>query len=165
MRLASIFCVGVALLSTAGCRERGQVVPDVSVFDSAVTALGEKIFPAPERDIVGPTVIAFFPLLPVNGASGQDSVRAFWDLDRQVGELGRALDSLGVRFYFQYSDTVKYRARNVAQVWHAPSDSLKVGYLFLAPGRTPDVQYGTPSNAVLIRRTREWLSRAPDPSK
>lgn len=165
MRLVSTLSFAIALVSTAGCRDRGESIPDVSVLDSAVTALGEPIYPAPERDIVGPTVIAFYPLVGMYGASGQDSLKAFTDLDDKISGAGRALDSLGVRFYFQYSDTVKYRAGNVAEVWHSPSDSLKVGYLFLAPGRAPDVQYGMRSNADLIRRTRDWLSRAPNVSR
>lgn len=161
MRPVYILSFAIALMSTAGCRERGESVPDVSVLDSAVTALGEKVYPAPERDIVGPTVIAFYPLATMYGVSGQDSLKAFADLDQQISGARRALDSLGVRLYFQYSDTVKYHTRDVAEVWHAPSDSVKVGYVFLAPGRALDVRYGMLSNTDLIRHTRDWLRTAP----
>src|SRR5688500_1243431 len=106
MRLALDLAIGIALLGTASCRDHGESAPDVHVLDSVVSASGARIFPAPERVINGPTVIAFYALAKEQVARGGDTSEAFADFEYHLRGMDHALDSIGVRLYYQYSDTV-----------------------------------------------------------
>jgi hypothetical protein len=161
MRLARNLAIGIAILGTTSCRDHGESAPDVNVLDSVVAASGARIFPAPDRVMNGPTVIAFYALTKEQVARGGDASEAFADFERQLKGVDRALDSLGVRLDYQYSDTIQYQVNGVAHAWHPPSDSLRVGYLFLGPGRILDVQYGVMTNSDLLDQTRNWLRKAP----
>jgi hypothetical protein len=161
-RLPLQCAISIAMLGSAGCAQHaastpGQAVPDVHVLDSVVAASGERVWPAPERSISAPTVIAFYALTREQVERGGDGTAAFTNFGQSVRDMTQTFDSAGVRLYFQYSDTIKYRLDGVPHAWNPPSGSPRVGYLFLAPRRPFDARYGVMSKTALWDQVRDWI--------
>ncbi len=161
-RLRLYCAIGIAILGSTGCASRaastpGESAPDVNILDSVVAGSGERVWPAPERQIIGPTVIGFYALTRDQVARGGDGTAAFADFAQSVADRAHSVDSVGVRLYLQYSDTITYRLDGVAGVWNPPAGSPRVGYLFLAPRRPSAVRYGVMSTTALWKQMKEWL--------
>jgi len=154
--------ISIAMLASTSCAKHaastpGQSIPDFHVLDSVVAGSGERVWPAPERPVLGPTVIAFYALTRQQVERGGDGTAAFADFGQTVRDIAQTFDSAGVRLYVQYSDTIKYRGDGGAHAWNPPSDSARVGYLFLAPRRPSGARYGVMSKAALWAQVKDWI--------
>jgi hypothetical protein len=132
------------------------VTPSVSVL------LCLPIGAAPKEKLVvvnGPTVIAFFP--PVTDAElskDPDTNESLADFQLYTTRVQEKLNNAGIEFEEINASSFAVRCGAKTTTFHPKKTT--VGYYFIAPGKSPRVEYGVMTDVDILRVAAEYFQLA-----
>jgi hypothetical protein len=112
--------------------------------------------PPPIFVVHGPIVVAFFP--PVTRAdldSDPDANEALSDFQFFAGSVKAPLRKAGIDF--QEADALSFKIRIGMKTRTFKTGKDGVGYYFIAPGKSPHVEYGVMTDVDLLAAARKYL--------
>ena len=113
-------------------------------------------------DVVGPTLIAFYPASATTLIdSSSDDATALDDFGYHLASAHDSLRALGFRVVSVGSRTLHVVHGATATTFRVPRDSADLGFYFVAPGRDPVVYYGAQAEDALIDAAHAYLARTP----
>ncbi len=116
---------------------------------------------SPLVDVDRATVIAFFVPSPETQSKDADENEALIDFQLYASSVKKPLAKAGIRFEELYSNFFRVRVGGKTETFH-PTTS--VGYCFVAPGKSPHVEYGvmTDSDLLLVAKRYFGLTKVPN---
>ena len=117
---------------------------------------------APKEKLVvvnGPTVVAFFP--PVTGAElakDPDTNESLVDFQLYATRVREKLNNAGIEFQVIYASS--FAVRCGAKTTTFRPKKTTVGYYFIAPGKSPRVEYGVMTDVDILRVAAEHFQLA-----
>jgi hypothetical protein len=138
------------------------------VFLSVSVPLCLALGAAPKEKLIvvnGPTVVAFFP--PVTDAElsrDPDTNESVADFQLYAARVREKLNNAGIEF--EEIHVSSFAVRCGAKTTTFRSKKATVGYYFIAPGKSPRVEYGVMTDVDILRVVAEYSSvRKPAPIK
>ena|SRR5277367_3934344 len=117
---------------------------------------------APKEKLVvinGPTVVAFFP--PVTDAElakDPDTNESLADFQLYATSVRAKLNNAGIEFHVIYESS--FAVRCGARTTTFRPQKTTVGYYFIAPGKSPRVEYGVMTDVDILRVAAEHFQLA-----
>jgi hypothetical protein len=121
------------------------------------------IVAAPKQRVVivnGPTVVAFFP--PVTGAelsNEPDTNEGLTDFRYYAARVRERAGKLGIDF--EEIEASSFSVKCGAKTIVFRPNKTKAGYYFVAPGKSPRVEYGVMTDADILHIAAEYFEIAP----
>ena len=113
-------------------------------------------------DVVGPTLIAFYPASATAEIdSSSDEATALDDFGYHLASAHDSLRALGFRIVSVGSRTLTVVNGGATTTFRVPRDSADLGFYYVAPGRDPVVYYGAQAEDALIDFAHAYLARPP----
>jgi hypothetical protein len=114
-----------------------------------------------EKPVVvnGPTVVAFFP--PVTDAElakDPDTNESLADFQLYATSVREKLDNAGIQFQVIYASSFVVRCEAKTTTFRPKKTT--VGYYFIAPGKSPRVEYGVMTDVDILRVATEYFQLA-----
>lgn len=117
------------------------------------------VSPQPDGELIrvtGNTVVAFFP--PVSEKEMEDNPdlnEALSDFQLYTSKVGERLAKEGIQFHVLYVRWFRIGVENTVTNFHP--HKVNVGYYFIAPGKSPRIEYGVTMDDDLVRMAHEYF--------
>jgi hypothetical protein len=109
--------------------------------------------------VTGPTVIAFFPpVTPAELAKDPDTNEALADFQLYATHVRPKLDADGIHFEEIYASSFAVRVGTKTTNFRPKKN--QIGYYFIAPGKSPRVEYGVMTDSDLLDVATEYFHTA-----
>jgi hypothetical protein len=107
--------------------------------------------------VSGPTVIAFFPPVTEKDLSqAPDTNESLSDFQFYVQRVRGELHDAGIDFQEIYASSFSLRFGAKTKRFHPRK--TQVGYYFVAPGKSPHVEYGVMTDADILQAAKKYFS-------
>ena len=129
----------------------------------AVCLLCEPVGAGPTTKVVvvrGPTVIAFFPPATDKDLSQDpDTNESLSDFQFYAQKVRGKLHDAGINFQEIYASAFDVKCGATTTSFHP--QKTQVGYYFVAPGKSPRVEYGVMTDADILLVAKEYFHWTP----
>jgi hypothetical protein len=117
---------------------------------------------APKEKLVvvnGPTVVAFFPPVTDTGLSKDpDTNESLADFQRYATRVREKLNNAGIKLEEINASSFAVRCEAKTTTFHPKKTT--VGYYFIAPEKSPRVEYGVMTDVDILRVAAEYFQLA-----
>ena len=129
----------------------------------ALVLFCEPIAAAPKQRVVivsGPTVVAFFPPVTQAELSNEpDTNEALADFRYYAARVRERAGEVGIDF--EEIEASSFSVKCGAKTMVFRPKKTKVGYYFVAPGKSPHVEYGVMTDSDILHIATEYFQIAP----
>jgi hypothetical protein len=108
----------------------------------------------------GPTVIAFFPPVTTKDLSQDpDTNESLSDFQFYAQSARAKLHDSGIDFQEVYASSFSVKCGSKTKNFHP--QKTQVGYYFVAPGKSPHVEYGVMTDADILQVAKKYFRSIP----
>jgi hypothetical protein len=109
--------------------------------------------------VTGPTVIAFFPpVTPAELNKDADTNEALADFQLYAAHVRPKLDADGIHFEEIYASS--FAVRLGTKTTNFRPQKTHIGYYFIAPGKSPRVEYGVMTDSDILEAATDYFHTA-----
>jgi hypothetical protein len=110
--------------------------------------------------VSGPTVIAFFPPVTEKDLSEDpDTNESLSDFQLYAQRVRGKLHDAGIDFQEMYASSFGVKCGGKTKTFHP--QKIQVGYYFVAPGKSPHVEYGVMTDADILHVAKKYFRPVP----
>jgi hypothetical protein len=128
----------------------------VIVVSVLVDAAASPATKPPAFVVRGPTIVAFFPPVRHEDLNDSDTNEELSDFQVYAGRAQEPLRKAGIEFHVVYSRSFRIRVGTKSTIFRP--GKIELGYYFVAPGKTPRVEYGVLSDGDILEIAKEYFA-------
>jgi hypothetical protein len=102
------------------------------------------------------SIVAFFPPVRREDLNDGDTNEALSDFQVYAGKAQEPLRKAGIEFHVVYSRSFRLRVGTKSTIFRP--GKIELGYYFVAPGKTPRVEYGVLTDIDMLEIAKEYFA-------